>query len=68
MYFFFLVLLNLGDCLDFYTKPPTIPKKGLPLFTVLTISTTGSEFNPNSVISDVGQKLKLPAFYPSPPV
>lgn len=46
------------DVWDFYTKKET-PKKTLPLGVILTISATGSEMNPSSVITNWETKEKL---------
>lgn len=63
-------------CAAFYEGDPwdlvldrTKVKKALPIFTVLTISATGSEMNPGAVISNEETKEKLeinhPALYPT---
>jgi alcohol dehydrogenase len=46
---------DIYDILNYKVKP----KKGLGLGTILTLSATGSEMNPRSVISDLDLNLKL---------
>jgi alcohol dehydrogenase YqhD (iron-dependent ADH family) len=54
-----------GDVYELYEKDKSIPEH-LPLYTVLTLSATGSEFNKGSVISDPSKKLKLGTFFYTP--
>jgi alcohol dehydrogenase YqhD (iron-dependent ADH family) len=55
-----------GDAWDFFIDKNTIPKEGLPLFTVLTLSATASEFDTGGVISNPVGKLKLGCFFNFP--
>lgn len=56
------------DIYDYYLRKTEQPKKMLPLFTVLTLSATGSEFNFGSVVSDPELHTKIGTFYPQSPV
>lgn len=56
-----------GDAWDIVTDPSKITK-ALPLVTVLTLSATGSEYDPAAVISNMDENKKIgvltPVFYP----
>lgn len=47
-----------GDAWDLVTDPRKI-RAALPIYTVLTLSATGSEMNQNAVISDLSQNMKV---------
>jgi alcohol dehydrogenase YqhD (iron-dependent ADH family) len=54
-----------GDIYELYEKDKSIPEH-LPLYTVLTLSATASEFNRNTVLSDPSKKLKLGGAFHTP--
>lgn len=56
-----------GDAWGFYDRTIAPPPKILPLFTVLTLSATASEYNTGAVLSNPETKQKLAAFF-EPPV
>ncbi|KAA6380664.1 MAG: alcohol dehydrogenase [Streblomastix strix] len=55
-----------GDIWEIYDDPKKSPSKGLPLFSVLTLSATASEFNSGSVLSNPEKKKKVPMFFANP--
>lgn len=57
-----------GDIYDYYMRKIPQPQKMLPLFSVLTLSATGSEFNFGSVVSNPAEHLKIPTYFPESPV
>ncbi|MBD3380063.1 MAG: iron-containing alcohol dehydrogenase [Candidatus Omnitrophica bacterium] len=52
-----------GDVWDFF-EGGECPAEALPLGTVLTLAATGTEMNPNTVISREGSKRKVPLISP----
>jgi len=46
-----------GDLWDFYSKK-AVPKKSIPIYAILTVPATGSEMNPNGVITNEETKDK----------
>lgn len=57
-----------GDIYDVYEGKIPVPQDCLPLYIVLTLSATGSEFNVSSVISNPEKKEKLGVFFKDTPV
>lgn len=54
------------DVYDYYTRKVKGPATTIPLFTVLTLSATASEFNNGSVVSNAETHEKLPAYFAYP--
>lgn len=57
-----------GDVYDMYIDMKKRPATGLPLYTVLTLSATGSEVNSGSVLSNSELHSKLPCYFANPAI
>ncbi|KAK2954452.1 putative Long-chain-alcohol dehydrogenase 2 [Blattamonas nauphoetae] len=56
-----------GDIWDVYLRKSAPPKEQLPIYTVLTLSATASEYNYGSVVSSPEENRKLGMFFPNRP-